>query len=383
LSYLSSILPRRITAVRRNPGKDIWLLEIESEHQPGQAILFDWQTRSVIGSVDLLITKATKELGKRLATTRLVEIPTRDGATLDAFLTIPASVGSEANPPQLQAPLIAYFHGGPGVQDRWEYTPEVQFLASRGYAVLQVNYRGSFGRGSDFQATADQILNGTAISDVIDALGWAKKNGYAGRGRIAVMGGSFGGYLATSVAARQTEDIACVISWVGVYDLLAFVEDQQRHSEWAVRRAMSAYTFGNMQSAGDRARLTAVSPLSTVNRINTPLLMVIGAKDDRVSPEQAMRFARGMQSHGNRPITLSFDHAGHADWSYDEDTATFNLVENFLSHCLGGRALPLDAELIARSSMRVLSDSGIIPGLKSAVPQDRYSATLLEGALLQ
>ena len=114
-----------------------------------------------------------------------------------------------------------------------------------------------------------------------------------------------------------------------------------------------------------------------------PTLMVFGARDDRVPPRLAMHFARELQSSGNKPITVSFGNTGHTGWRNKDVTVILNLSENFLSSCLGGMARRLDKELIAKSSMRVLSDSGMIPGLKADVPKGRYTATLLEGASLQ
>ena len=261
------------------------------------------------------------------------------------------------------------------------YDGIVQLLANRGYGVLKLNYRGSSGRGSAFEASASQVLAGQAVDDVVDTLNWAVGEGYAARGRIALA--RAGGYLATSVAIREPREAACVISWAGVYDLLAFVEQDQGPVNAPLKRMASAYYYGDTDSAADRARLSAISPASRADQMTAPTLMLFGARDERVPPMQAMRFARSLQSSGNKPIAVTFGNASHTEWPEDDLTVLLDLAENFLSRCLGGVARPLDKELIAKSSMRVLSDSGMIPGLKTVVPEGRYNTTLLEGASLQ
>jgi dipeptidyl aminopeptidase/acylaminoacyl peptidase len=383
LAYLDSILPRRILSVVRAPKKDIWLVSLASDQEPSAAILFDWRTKSVIGSLHLRGSRMSDGDRHRLAATRVVRIPARDGLKLDAFLTVPPAADAISTAPRAPVPLIVYLHGGPFMETDGRYDGIVQLLANRGYGVLQLNYRGSSGRGSAFEASASQVLAGQAVDDVVDTLNWAVGEGYAARGRIALFGESFGGYLATSVAIREPREAACVISWAGVYDLLAFVEQDRGPVNAPLKRMASAYYYGDTDSAADRARLSAMSPASRADQMTAPTLMLFGARDERVPPMQAMRFARSLQSSGNKPIAVSFGNASHTEWPEDDVTVLLDLAENFLSRCLGGVARPLDKELIAKSSMRVLSDSGMIPGLKTAVPADRYSATLLEGASLQ
>ena len=185
LTYLASILPGRILDVGRAPKKDIWLVLLASDQEPGTAVLFDWRTKSVIGSLHLRGSKMSDGDRHRLARTQLVRIPTRDGLRLDAFLTMPAGSDAISAAPRRPAPLVMYLHGGPSVEAHGRYDGIAQLLANRGYAVLQVNYRGSSGRGLAFEASAGQILAGTAIDDVIDSRNWAIAEGYAARGRIS------------------------------------------------------------------------------------------------------------------------------------------------------------------------------------------------------
>jgi dipeptidyl aminopeptidase/acylaminoacyl peptidase len=383
LRYLDSILPGRILDVGRAPKKDIWLVLLASDQEPGTAVLFDWRTKSIIGSLHLRGSKMSDGDRDRLARTQLVRIPTRDGFRLDAFLTMPRGADAIPAAPRRPVPLVMYLHGGPPVEADGRYDGIAQLLANRGYAVLQVNYRGSSGRGLAFEASAGQVLAGTAIDDVIDSLNWAIAEGYAAPGRVALLGGSFGGYLATSVAIREPRKTACVVSWAGSYDLLALAEQDQQSAKDPLLPIVSAYRFGNADSSTDRSKLSAISPATWANQMAAPTLMVFGARDDRVPPRLAMHFARELQSSGNKPITVSFGNAGHTGWRNEDITVILNLSENFLSSCLGGIARNLDKKLIAKSSMRVLSDSGMIPGLKAAVPKGRYTATLLEGASLQ
>jgi dipeptidyl aminopeptidase/acylaminoacyl peptidase len=271
-------------------------------------------------------------------------------------------------------------HGGPALETGWAYDAIVQHLANRGYTVLQLDYHGSSGRGTTFEATAGQVLAGTAIDDVIDAISWAIEKGYAVRGRIGILGQSFGGYLAGSVAMRRPHDIACVASWAGAYDLLGLAERDQERTNSPLQRALSAYTFGDSTSPADRSKLLALSPTSNADRLSVPLFMFFGAHDGRIPPDEAVRFAKALQISGNRPIAVRFDDASHGYWPDVDIVAIMGLIENFFSTCLGGRALPLNRAEIERSSMHVLSDNGMISGLKNVLPASRYSASLLEGS---
>ena len=181
LAYLNSILPRGILGVARAPKKDIWLVFLASDREPGAAVLFDWRTKSVIGSLYRRGFRMSDGDRHRLATTRVVRIPARDGLKLDAFLTVPPAADAISAAPRAPVPLIVYLHGGPFMETDGRYDGIVQLLANRGYGVLQFNYRGSSGRGSAFEASASQVLAGQAVDDVVDTLNWAVGEGYAVR----------------------------------------------------------------------------------------------------------------------------------------------------------------------------------------------------------
>jgi hypothetical protein len=134
--------------------------------------------------------------------------------------------------------------------------------------------------------------------------------------------------------------------------------------------------LGTAESAEGRAALMAASPISHVEEIAVPMLLEVSPREDVLNPDQALRFARSLDSAGHRPILISFDNAHHSDYADGDLAALYNVIDSFLSKCLGGPAAPLDAATIARSSMRVLSDNGMVAGLKGAMPGDSYSPAL-------
>ena len=237
------------------------------------------------------------------STTRAVRIPARDGLSLPSLLTLPRDrQGSE--PP----PLVLFVHGGPWLLYKWTFDPIVQILASRGYAVLKVNYRGSFGYGNRFREAAVGELTGRVQEDVEDAVDWAVREGYADPSRLAMFGDSFGGFcvLAAMIRGRLPVRAGVVVS--GVVDTEAMVEENTFSPEG---QALWAKYLGTGDVEEMRRILREVSPLRHVDRIRAPVLLLTGNTDRIVQSRHAAALARELRKRGQVAKLVSFPREGH------------------------------------------------------------------------
>ncbi len=222
-----------------------------------------------------------------LAKTEYLTYPARDGTPIPAYLTRPV------NPAGLP-PLIVMPHGGPWARDGWGFDSWVQALAREGYAVLQMNYRGSAGYGKKWREASYKDWGGLPYSDTIDGLKWAVAQKHADPARVCVVGGSFGGYLALSAAVHDSPLLKCAVSVAGVSDLRELKSDSAFFSSWLVVEDM----IGN-----DPAKLAAQSPRLHAAEIKVPVLLLHGVEDYTVEPDQSEFMAKAMAAAG-RPYKM-------------------------------------------------------------------------------
>jgi pimeloyl-ACP methyl ester carboxylesterase len=253
-----------------------------------------------------------------------IECKARDGLPLHGYLTLPP--GDEKK----NLPLVMLVHGGPWVRDVWGFDPLVQFLAGRGYAVLQINYRGSIGYGLDFAAKGLGQIGGAIQDDIADAVRWAIRQGVADSKRIAIMGGSYGGYSALFALAETPELYRCGIDLAGVTDWPALLENRDQ-GEYRIAAAYWEKRVGRLKDESVRRRLTEVSPVSFAPQIKAPLLIIHG-KDDQVVPlAQSKKLVALLQKQGSNPETLYFSGLGHA-LPHDQQGVEFlTKLESFLA----------------------------------------------------
>jgi dipeptidyl aminopeptidase/acylaminoacyl peptidase len=235
-----------------------------------------------------------------------VRLESRDGLALHGYLTRPRN----AEPPY---PLVVLPHGGPhGIRDTWTFDWEPQLFASRGYAVLQVNFRGSGGYGTDFEAAGYREWGGRMQDDVTDATRWAVAEGLADPGRICIVGGSYGGYAALMGVAREPDLYRCAVGHAGVYDL------ELMHSSGDIPRSRMGRTYLDDAVGSDPADLRRRSPVHHAERIRVPVLLVHSNEDWRVDHEHARRMRRALQNHGTPVEYLELRGEGHG--IFDENT---------------------------------------------------------------
>jgi len=269
-----------------------------------------------------------------LAAMRPIRFPARDGLVLHGYLTVPP--GTAGRP----LPMVLLVHGGPFIRDVWRYNRLVQFLANRGYAVLQVNYRGSAGYGRAFMEAAVGEFAGRMHDDLIDGVRWAVSEGIADPRHVAIMGRSFGGY-ATLVGMTLTPGtFACGIDIVGPADLETLTRNMPPYWRPFMRR-WRRYV-GDPDDPADQARMRARSPLYFADRVQGPLLIVQGTNDVRVRQDQSERMVAALRAAGKPVDYLLLSGEGHRIRHWKSRLALYRASEDFLATCLGGRSSGFD-----------------------------------------
>lgn len=268
----------------------------------------------------------------QLGQTRPVQFTARDGLALHGYLTQPPG---GPHPP---GPMVLLVHGGPWARDHWDNgLGQLQFLVNRGYSVLQVNYRGSTGYGKAFMEAAVGEFAGRMHTDLIDAVNWAVTQRVADPAKVAIMGGSYGGY-ATLVGLSFTPDVfACGVSIVGVTDLVKLVENVPAY--WEINMAGWHRYVGNPAVPEQRRVMADKSPINRVSAITKPLMVIQTANDVRVRQDQADTLVQAMREQGKPVQYLLYSNTGHqyTSWSWGKSLRMHRAVEDFLGTCLGGR----------------------------------------------
>lgn len=263
-----------------------------------------------------------------------IEIRSRDGIALRGYLTLPKNVSAQP------LPMVLQVHGGPWWRDAWGYDSEVQFLANRGYAVLQLNYRGSLGYGRRFEELAVGEFAGKMQDDLLDGVHWAVEQGIADPGKIAIAGGSYGGYATLVGLSFTPETFACGIDIFGPTDLAKLVEDFPPY--WKFELDRWHRFVGDPSKAADRAIMQSKSPLFKADNINKPLLVIQGGMDVRVRTEQSETLVNQLR-RANKPVEYWYiPKTGHAISHWPQRLQLFRKTEDFWADCLGGRSSGFD-----------------------------------------
>jgi dipeptidyl aminopeptidase/acylaminoacyl peptidase len=238
-------------------------------------------------------------------------IPANDGLWIHGYITLPKSArAGEA------LPLVVLPHGGPHyVRDEWDYHSEVQLFAREGFAVLQVNYRGSGGYGSKYQEAGYGHWGDRIVQDIIDATRYAVRKGYADPKRICIYGGSFGGYAALQGAIMAPDLFRCAVGYAGVYDLTLL--SSESGSSWSPVGRRLAQNFVRTAVGTDTGELKRASPVYNANKVKARVLLIHGKQDKRVSIEHAERLKKALEESGAKPEWLVERKEGHG--FYDED----------------------------------------------------------------
>ncbi|MEU5599950.1 S9 family peptidase [Streptomyces sp. NPDC020298] len=304
-----------------------WVAGFTHDRDPGATYLYDHTTGE-----SRLLHRAKPHLDpESLAPMRPVSVTSRDGLTLPSYLTLPVGV----QPSRL--PLVLFVHGGPWDRDSWGYNPAVQLFANRGCAVLQVNFRGSTGYGKAFTRAAIGEFAGTMHDDLIDGVRWAVDQGYADPDRVAIMGGSYGGYAAL-VGVTFTPDVfAAAVDVVGVSDLANFLRSQPDFVKPMLAHNWFTYV-GDPADPEQEADMLARSPISRVDQIRTPLMVVHGANDARVALAESDQLVEALRARDVPVEYIVMEDEGHAIENPENVIALYTAAERFLAEHLGFEA---------------------------------------------
>jgi dipeptidyl aminopeptidase/acylaminoacyl peptidase len=251
----------------------------------------------------------------------------RDGLVIHGYLTFPPGADRSS------LPAVLNVHGGPQVRDAWGYNPEAQWFANRGYLCVQVNYRGSTGYGKSFVAAGDREWGGKMHDDLIDAVSYIVGQGWADPDRVAIYGGSYGGYAALLGAAFTPDVFCCAVDIVGPSNLKTLLETVPPY--WAPMIAQLYRRVGNPET--DEEFLWSRSPLSRARDIRIPLLIAQGANDPRVKQAESEQIVEALKDAGIDYEYMLFPDEGHGFAKPENRIKFYAAAERFLARYLGGR----------------------------------------------
>lgn len=297
------------------------LLRAYSDVDPGRYYLFDRQT----GQAKFLLAAREWIKPEQMSQMRPYRFTARDGTPLHGYITIPRNSDGR------NLPMVLLPHGGPhGPRDLWGFDPTVQFLANRGYAVLQVNFRGSGGYGTAFERKGYRNWGTTMIDDMTDAVEWAVGQGIADPERICTFGGSYGGYAALQSVVREPDRYRCTIGYVGVYSLPLFFRDGDIPQTEAGRNYISRVMPESL------AEQQAQSPAFNADRIRVPVMLVHGGRDERVPMSQFRALKSALEEAGNPPeVEIVARREGHGFQDLENNVELFTALEAFLDKHIG------------------------------------------------
>ncbi len=344
----------------RSNADNKWVVLLKTSQRPSTAYLYDRLSGRVTELADGAENLDTSALGNK----RAVTIQSRDGLRQSAYLSLPS--GSDRNGdgrPDARLPLVIFVHGGPWERVDFGYDATAIFLANRGYAVLAPNFRGSTGFGKKHLSAGDGEWGRKMQDDLIDAKNWAVSQGIAAPDKVAIYGGSYGGYAVLAALAFTPEQFACGVDLFGTSNLQTQVESDAERN--AFRRAEYYRRMGNPTTESGRAMLADRSPITHADAISRPLLVAQGTNDPQVKKPQSDQLVDALRSRGATVTYLVFPGEGHGFTRPENVIALRAVTEHFLAQCLGGRAEPFGQSL--QSSSLILAHGGsFIKGLDEA-----------------
>ena len=361
LEYLRSVVDGEIELTSRSDDDTRWTVAYVQDRGPVRFYLYD---RSVRNAQFLFSSRSDLE-GLPLARMHPEAFHARDGLRLVSYLSLPPGSDPDGNGrPGQPLPMVLLVHGGPWARDVWGYNPQHQWLADRGYAVLSVNYRGSTGFGKDFINKANRQWAAAMHDDLIDAVEWAVREGIAVRDRVAIMGGSYGGY-ATLVGLTFTPEVfRCGVDIVGPSNLLTLMDNPPPY--WVPLMSLMQVRTGDFATPEGREFLKSRSPLFFVDRIRRPLLIGQGKHDPRVKQAESDQIVEAMGERGIPVTYMLFTDEGHGFAKPENRMAFFAVVEAFLAEHLGGRYEPI-GDAFTGAAITCPAGAEGVPGLSGAL----------------
>lgn len=349
LDYLDAANIGDWVAQSRTDDDKLWVIGSNADTAPGAAYIYDRTAKSL----EKLYDSRPELADAPLAAMHPVIIEARDGLKLVSYLTLPK--GSDATTPgrpSRKLPMILLVHGGPWARDEFGYSPYHQWLANRGYAALSVNFRASTGLGKSFVNAGNNEWARAMDDDLLDAVDWAITANIADPARVAIMGVSYGGYATLASMTRNPTKFACGVDIVGPSNLETLLATIPPY--WESIRTIFQRSIGNPDTADGLALLRERSPVHLADRLARPLLIGQGANDPRVKQAESDQMVAALKAKGIPVTYVLFPDEGHG-FARPENNIAFNAItEQFLAAHLGGRAEPIGADEISRSTAQIL-----------------------------
>lgn len=307
----------------RDDADDTWLVGFTADDGPVPYFSYDRKTKTGTHLFDHRPDLNNYELARM----EPISFESRDGLTLHGYITYPIGV-SKTN-----LPMVLNVHGGPWYRDSWGYNPEAQWFANRGYVCLQINFRGSTGYGKDFVNASNREWGGKMHDDLVDGVNWAVDQGIADPTKVAIYGGSYGGYAAL-VGATFTPDLfCCAVDIVGPSNLISFINTIPPY--WSSFLEIMYERVGNPET--DEEFLKSRSPLFKADQIKIPMLIAQGANDPRVKQAEAEQIVQALKDNGVEHQYMLFPDEGHGFARPENRLKFYGVAEEFLAKHLGGR----------------------------------------------
>lgn len=305
-----------------------WMSATVTRHNGGEHVLYDLQTQTF--EVLAQLGRSRMNASTALPPQQPVTFKSRDGLDLHGYLSLPPGVPKPY-------PTVVYVHGGPWDRDLHQSNdPMLPFLTNRGYAVVQVNYRGSSGYGKAFMNAAQGEFAGKMHSDLTDAVDALVAQGVVDPKRVAISGASYGGYASLVGMTHTPGRFRCAISSVGVTDIAALLNDAPPY--WELSKPKWIRYVGDPADPAQRAAMQERSPLFKADQVQGPILLMHGVHDPRVKVSQSLQMAEALRANG-KPVELAlFDKAGHGFQRWQDNMVAYRKTEDFLASCLGGRS---------------------------------------------
>jgi len=298
-------------------AEDKFIVAASNDRTPGTRYIFDAKSNSLSKLADINPKIAEQDMAPMQA----VSYTSRDGLTLHGYLTLPQGRGDK------NLPCIINPHGGPWARDAWGYNPEIQFLANRGYCVLQMNFRGSTGYGRQFWEASFGQWGLKMQDDITDGVQWLIKRGTADPKRIAIYGASYGGYATLAGVAFTPDLYAAAVNYVGVSNLFTFMNTIPPY--WRPQLPKFYDMVGHPEK--DKERLTRTSPALNADKIKTPLLVVQGARDPRVNKAESDQMVEALRKQGVDVPYMVKDNEGHGFHNEENQFEFYQTMEDFLA----------------------------------------------------
>lgn len=312
-----------LSVSRAERTDQVWLVTHGRPDSPVEYSVYDRRTKAI----EPLFVHKKALLQHQLAPMEPFRFEARDGLTVHGYVTSPVGV------PRSELPTIVHVHGGPWVRDGWSHHPDVQWLANRGYLVLQVNYRGSTGYGKAFTNAGDKQWGAGMHDDLVDAVEYAVAQGWADRSRVGIYGGSYGGYAALAGAAFTPEVFRCAVDMCGPSNLLTLIASVPEY--WQPMIAELHARVGD--PATEEELLRERSPLFSAHTIRIPVLVAQGANDPRVKQAEAEQIVAALRERNLDHEYLLFEDEGHGLAKPENRERFYAVAEQFLARHLGGR----------------------------------------------